>query len=179
MGKGRPPHCKICGRKLDAGTAYKVTTYNSKGTPSNAFYCSQEEYEGKAVVKTTDKKQSDPYKGKAYSIICNIIGRSTIKNTALWKEWALWNQETSNDVIAKYLEENQEYLSGVISRLDNVEFARIRYLSAILKNNLRDYKLKVKPSPQPIIMSQDEHYQTKFKCRPRVALEDLEEECYE
>lgn len=198
MGAGRPPKCRICGAKLSIETAYKVITYNSKGTPSKAFYCSQEEYESKVVItekptkqkdknnnikKKVEKKpekqrQSDPYKDKAYALICDIIGRKTILNTVLWKEWAVWNQVASNDILAQYLEENQKFLSGLISKLDNIEFNRIRYLSAVIKNKIGDYKPKLKAA-QPVTISQDEHYKTKFKCRSRVALEDLEEECCE
>jgi len=196
VGRGRPPQCKICGKKLNVETAYKVITYNSKGTPSKAFYCNQDEYESQVVVEDKSKKkkvkngniqnkvekspkkkkQTDPHKDKAYSLICDIIGRTTIINTVLWKEWAIWNQVVTNDILAQYLEENKEYLCGLISKLDNIEFNRIRYLSAVLKSRLGDYKPK---AIQPVTISQDEHYKTKFKRRSRMALEDLEEECCE
>ena len=34
-------------------------------------------------------------------------------------------------------------MCGVISKLEDKEFNRIRYLSAVLKNKLGDYKIKV------------------------------------
>ena len=81
--------------------------------------------------------------------------------------------------IKKYLDENKEYLSSAIGRLDNVEYNRIRYLSAILKNKLGDYKPKavVKEVVAPKI--QDEHYETKFKLKQRRGFEDLEDDCDE
>ena len=73
-------------------------------------------------------------------MICDIVGRKEIINTVLWKEWKIWNKVASNEVIGNYLEENKEYLSSAISQLEDVEFLRVRYLSAVLKNKLGDYK---------------------------------------
>lgn len=185
MGAGRPPKCKICGAKLSVETAYKVVTRNKNGVEYKAFYCSKEEYEEyisgqKSNVKTVQpkvKKDKPPTdRDIAYQIICDIIGRKAIINTVLWKEWKLWNNVATDEVIKLFLMENKEYLTGIISKLDNIEFNRIRYLSAILKNKLGDFKPR-KETQVPQIKA--EHYVTKFKPKERVALLDIEEECYE
>ena len=126
--------CRICGESLDTKTAHKVVT-NGK----NAYYCSAEEFE-KDEAK---KKKSAADKEKVYRLICDIIGRKEILNSALWKEKTIWNKVSEDEVIGQYLEENKEYLTSMIARLDDVEYNRIRYLSAILKNKLGDYKPKV------------------------------------
>lgn len=82
----------------------------------------------------------------------------------------------SNETIANYLEENKKYLIDTISNLKDVESGRIKYLSAILMNKLGDYKPK---SNIITINIQEEHYETRYKNKARIALEDLEEECYE
>lgn len=162
--------CRICGEPLDTKTAYKVVT-NGK----NAYYCSKEEYE----TDESKKKKTAEDKERAYRLICDIIGRKEILNSVLWKEKAVWNKVATDEVIGLYLEENREYLTSMIGRLDDVEYNRIRYLSAILKNKLGDYKPKivVKEVTKPKI--QDEHYETKFKLKPRRGFEDLEDECDE
>lgn len=162
--------CKICGSALDTNTAYKVVT-NGK----NAYYCSCEEYEKDAAEK--EKAAAD--KDRVYRLICEIIGRKEILNSVLWKEKATWNKVFSDELIWQYLESNKVYLTTVISRLEDKEFNRIRYLSAILKNSLGDFK-PMTPAPQknvPVV--QEEHYETKFKQKVRQSLDDLEEGCDE
>lgn len=194
MGRGRPPKCKICGATLRVETAYMVVTRNKNGNEKKAFYCNQEEYEkhsveqSKPIKEKKIKKEKTPKKCEvtenkqptdkdiAYRLICDIIGKPKIINTALWKEWKVWNEVASDNIIKQYLIENKEYLMKVMLRLDSMEYGRIRYLSAILKNNLGDFKPKQEVLTQQI---KDEHYVTKFKLKERVALLDIEEECYE
>lgn len=162
--------CRICGEVLDTNMAFKVVT-NGK----NAYYCSQDEFEADAKAKA--KASAD--KDMVYKLICEIIDREKIINTALWKEWNVWNKVATNEIIGKYLMENKEYLIGAIARLDNVEFNRIRYLSAILKNSLGDFKPKKEAKPAFVPSVNEEHYETKFKPKVRRALLDLEEDCDE
>lgn len=130
--------CRICGEPLDTNIAYRVITLDKNKKEKKAYYCSQEEYE----VDEAKKKKAAEDKDKVYRLICDIIGRKEIVNSALWKEKTIWNKVATDEAIGQYLDENREYLSGVIGRLDNVEYNRIRYLSAILKNKLGDYKPK-------------------------------------
>jgi hypothetical protein len=105
----------------------------------------------KKQEREKEVQQYKEYKDKAYYLICDIIGRKQIINTALWKEWAIWNKVADNKIIGQYLEENKTYLCEALSRIDNNEFLRIRYLSTILKNKLGDYKPVTKEikKPQP------------------------------
>lgn len=130
--------CKICGTPLDTNSAYKVITYDKNGKPKKAYYCSEDEYN--SDFKKKEKAETD--KDKVYKLVCEIIERKKIINTVLFSEWKIWNQVADNEKIWRYLEENKTYLCSVISRLENKEFNRIRYLSAILKNKLGDYKAK-------------------------------------
>ena len=61
----------------------------------------------------------------------------------MYKEWVIWNQVADNGKILAYLKENHDYIAGAIGRLSSSEYAKIRYLSAVLKNSLHDYKVKV------------------------------------
>lgn len=125
--------------------------------------------------KNIEKRKAE--KDKAYYLICEIVGRKEIINTVLWKEWAIWNKVAENKVLGEYLEENKDYLIGVISRLPNVEFNRIRYLSGIIKNNLGDFKPKVKETEVVVpAQTEDMFYEiTKTTKNKRRSLADLED----
>ena len=171
---GRKAKCRTCGKDLDTTTAFKLIAHDTNGKPKTSYYCSREEYE----ADEEKKRKAAADKDRAYKLICQIIDREKIINTALWREWKEWNTVADDEVIAQYLDENQDYLVGAISRLEDKEFNRIRYLSAILKNSLGDYKPKaIIPKVTPNI--QDEHYETKFKLKPRRGFDDFEEDCNE
>lgn len=161
--------CRICGEALDTNVAYKVVT-NGK----NAYYCSKEEYD--TDVKKKEKASAD--KDMVYKLICEIINREKIINTALWKEWKIWNSVATDEVIGQYLTDNKVYLVGAVARLDNVEFNRIRYLSAILKNSLGDFKPKVVVVTEKTNVQVDQTFygSTPTIRNKRRSLEDLEDD---
>lgn len=166
---GRKCKCRICGEVLDVSIAYK-TIVNGK----NFYCCSESEYE----ESESKKRKAIVDKDRVYRLICNVIDRKEIINTVLWKEWKTWNVVANDETIAEYLEDNKNYLIDVINRLDDVEFNRIRYLSAILKNKLGDFKSNKKEVQRQIVNSvaQEEHYETKFKLKQRVGFDDMEDD---
>ena len=192
----RPCKCRYCQTNTNTDDAYmsmigKLKAYFCNEEHYNLFIKEKEENEQRKIAereKARQKKQEEHAiaveqrkkdKDNVYYLICEIIGRKDIINTMLWREWALWNKVATNAQIYQYLNENKKYLLGVISRLDDVELDRIKYLSAILRNKLGDYKPKtvVKEFVTPKI--QDEHYETKFKLKKRRGFEDLEDDCDE
>ena len=180
---GRLVKCRVCNKQLDINDAIKAILYNSKGTPSNAFYCCEQHHD-KGVKEHKQKvkkiKETQIVEDKVYYLICDIMGKKAILNSALFKERQVWKKAASEEVIAQYLEENKDYLTNVIAKLDNIEYNRIRYLSAIIKNNLGDYKPEVKVAKEKFIpVVQEEHYETKFKSKERKGFDDLEEDLYE
>jgi YHS domain-containing protein len=160
--------CKICGTELDTKMAYKVTDKNGK----NKYFCSQSEFEEEEARKKKDQEDKD----RVYRFICDIMGEKEIISTALFKEWQVWLKVADNEKIAKYLEENKDYLTSVIARLGSSEYARIRYLSAIIRDKIKAFvpKVEVKEMPKVVV---EEHYETKYKPKARQALLDLEEDC--
>lgn len=159
--------CKICGTELNIKTAYKVTDKNGK----NKYFCSVVEFE----AEEERKKKTQEDKDRVYRLICDIMGVNEVLNTALWKEKLEWNKAFSDEFIAKYLEEKKDYLSSAIARLSGTEYAKIRYISTVLKNSLRDFKPRVKVVEVPKV-AVEEHYETKYKAKGRMALEDLEDD---
>jgi hypothetical protein len=159
--------CKICGAGLDTATAYKVTDKNGK----NKYYCSAVEFE----AEEERKKKAAEDKDRVYRLVCDIMGEKDIISTALFKEWQVWNKVADNVKIAKYLEENQTYLTSVIGKLGSSEYARIRYLSAIIRDKIKAFVPKVEVVEKPKVVV-EEHYETKYKAKARRALEDFEED---
>ena len=159
--------CRICGTPHNTEDAYKVVVNNKP-----QYYCSQIEYE-KDLAR---KKKAAEDKDRVYYLICDIMGEKEILNTALWKEKIEWNKAFSDEFIAKYLQENKDYLTSAIARLDSSQFAKIRYLSAILKNSLGDFKPKVEETLRPKVVVEETIYEVPtHSFNKRRSLEDLED----
>ena len=133
----RQVKCRNCLKFIDRDKAISVEHGKAK-----LWYCN-EDCRQQAEQKKNAAQKELAIKDAVYRLICDIIGRKEIINGILWKEWALWNKVANNEKIRQYLEENKDYLYGIISKLEDKEFNRIRYLSAVLKNKLGDYKIKV------------------------------------
>lgn len=160
--------CQICRKKIEKDTAYKRAVGKT-----NKYFCSEQEWQ-----EEEDKKKKEiEDKNKVYNLICDMFGYQ-IQNSQFFAEWTLWNKLKSNEIIYKYLRENEDYLCQVCDKSFNSEYQKIRYFSAILKNSLRDYKPKVEVVEKPKVVM-EEHYETKYKPKVRQALDDFEEDCDE
>lgn len=165
MGRAK---CKICKAPLDISTAYKVVDKNGK----NSYFCSQAEFEAEEERKRKVKEDKD----KVYRLICDMFGYE-IQNTQFFAEWTLWNKLKSNDIIYKYLRDNEEYLQQICDRSFDNEYQRIRYFSAVLKNSLRDYKPKVEEKVVEKKIDTTFYDISDVVNKPkRIALDDLEDE---
>ena len=142
--------CKICGSALDTNIAYKVTDKNGK----NKYFCNVTEFE----AEEERKKKAAEDKDRVYRLVCDIMGENEIISTALYKEWAVWNKVADNAKIGDYLAENKEYLSSVIARLSSSEYARIKYLSAIIRDKIKAFVPKVEVKEVPKIVVEEVMY---------------------
>lgn len=160
--------CRICGTPHNTEDAYKVVVNNK-----NQYYCSQEEYE----KDLAQKKKIQEDKDKVYYLICDMFGYE-IQNTQFFAEWTLWNKLKSNEIIYKYLRENEDYLQQICDKSFNSEYQRIRYFSAVLKNSLRDFRPKVEvvEKPKPQVKIDETIYEAPtHSLNKRRSLEDLED----
>ena len=73
-----------------------------------------------------------------YDELCDIFGYE-VQNTVLFTEWILWNKLADDEKILAYLKEHKDQIKGATARASGTDYAKIRYMSAILKNNLKDY----------------------------------------
>ena len=127
--------CKICKKSLNTNDAYCVVANGKK-----YYYCSAIEYES----NKKEKEEAEQLKDKFYTLFCEILGVNGITNTALWKEKAEINKVFSDNVIVACLEENKDYLTNAVGRLNGGIYGKIRYVSVVLRNKLGDFKPKVK-----------------------------------
>ena len=159
--------CRICGTPHDTKDAYKVVVNNK-----NQYYCSQIEYE----QDLARKKKAAEDKDKVYYLICDIMGEKEIISTALYKEWNVWLKVADNEKIAHYLEENKAYLSSVIARLSSSEYAKIRYLSTIIRDKIKGFKATVEAAEKPKVVIDETIYDAPTHSRnKRRSLEDVED----
>lgn len=153
--------CKICDSVLDTNVAYKVTDKNGK----NKYFCSQSEFE----AEEERKKKSQEDKDRVYCLICDIMGEKEIISTALYKEWVVWNKVADNSKIGDYLAENKDYLTSAIARLQSSEYARIRYLSTIIRDKIKAFmpKVEVKEKPKVVVESSFEFFEPTVEKQPK------------
>jgi hypothetical protein len=99
----------------------------------NHYYCNKQEYD-----EIQRKKQS---KDNTFLCINDIFGYK-VTSTVLFKEINGLHDTYTYEKIFAYLQDNQQYLQQVMEKDFASEYAKIRYFSAILKNNLVDFKIK-------------------------------------
>lgn len=165
----RQVKCRNCGTFIDRDSAISVQNGKAK-----LFYCNEDCRQQAEEKKITAQKEQAE-KDAIYNEICSIFNYK-LTNTSLYKEWAIWNQVADNEKILAYLKENHDYIVGAIGRLTSSEYAKIRYLSAVLKNSLHDYKVTKRAEPEKIRVD-CEVYEPTVSCKKkRRGLSELEDE---
>lgn len=172
--------CKYCKAKVEKADALQVP-----GEKYNTYYCNQECYDKanaekkeKEIERLAKKQEKEENKQKridpVYEEIADIFGYR-IANSALFKEMKLWRGICDDSKILAYLQEHKIYIKNKLEQLDSNEYSRIRYVSAILKNSLADYKRTVRVEPEKINVDceiYEQSFSTRKKRRGLNALED-------
>lgn len=156
--------CQSCGNRIERDKAFKIVVGKV-----NKYYCNENEY-----LEIEEKKK---LKKNTFDEIFKCFNRK-ITNSALFGEISELEKIYGYEKIYKYIADNSDYISSVITSKDFVsEYAQIRYFAAILKNNLADFIIKKEPIEKHIEV---EVLETKFKPRrKRRSLEEIEEEAGE
>ena len=139
--------CRYCKSKIEKKDALQIP-----GEKYNTYYCNQECYskanaekKAKEIERLAKKQEKEENKQKridpVYEEIADIFGYM-IANSALFKEMKLWRGICDDTKILAYLQENRDRIKSAMERASSSEYARIRYVSAILKNSLADYNVK-------------------------------------
>ena len=167
--------CLVCGADLDTKTAHRVEMIVNKKTGEKEikykYCCSEAEY----LAEEERKKKAAEDKDRVYRLVCDIMGEKEIINTILFKEWQDWLKVADNAKISNYLAENRDYLSSAIARLSSSEFARIKYLSAIIKDKIKAFVPKVEAEKPKIVVEETIYEAPTQSFNKRRSLSELED----
>lgn len=156
--------CRGCGKKIDRDLAHKIV----KGK-MNLYFCSEDEY--KRII--AEKEKSQEMRNSLQSVIDEIFGYP-VTNTALYKEQSEWTKVKPLEIIIDYLNDNKQYISATLENKQFTgEYGKIRYFSAIIKNNVQSY---TPTRPEVIKQADTEIYEPKYKPgHKRKCLSDYED----
>lgn len=154
--------CRCCGNKLERNDAFKVVV-----GAKNTYYCNEKEYLN--LIKIKEDKDN------VFLLINNIFGYKVI-NSALFKEINTIHEVYEYSHILAYLEENYDYIISVMNRDFVSEYAKIRYFSAILKNNIKDFQPKKTVVPKTIEVEVDMPIVNYSRKKKRRGLSEIESE---
>lgn len=164
--------CRYCGERVEKEDAYKDPNKNS-------YYCSEEHYLATMKNREDLQKEKEEKRQKkidpVYEEVADIFGYR-IQNSQLFKEMKLWRSICDDEKILAYLQEHNGYIKSKLEKLNSSEYARIRYVSAILKNSLKDYVATVKVEPEKINVDCEIYEPTVFAKKKRRGLSELEDE---
>lgn len=144
--------CRKCGAKVDIKEAFKVVVGKT-----NTYYCNEEEYNSILAARKV--------KDDTFECINRIFGY-IVTNTALFKEINALVKVYDYELILSYLEENFDFLYEVVHRDFEREYNKIRYFSAILNNNLADYRAE-QIQPEPVKQEEVEVIENHYKRKTR------------
>lgn len=164
--------CRYCGERVEKEDAYKDPNKNS-------YYCSEEHYLATMKNREDLQKEKEEKRQKkidpVYEEVADIFGYR-IQNSQLFKEMKLWRSICDDEKILAYLQEHNGYIKSKLEKLNSSEYARIRYVSAILKNSLKDYAATVRVEPEKINVDCEIYEPTVFAKKKRRGLSELEDE---
>ena len=164
--------CRYCGERVEKEDAYKDPNKNS-------YYCSEEHYLATMKKREDFQKEKEENKQKkidqVYEEVADIFGYR-IQNSQLFKEMKLWRSICNDEKILAYLQEHKDYIKSKLEKLNSSEYARISYVSAILKNSLKDYVATVRVEPEKINVDCEIYEPTVFAKKKRRGLSELEDE---
>ena len=124
-------NCTMCGRPLSIEKAYCLIA-----GPVKKYYCNKEEYEGGAAYLALRDKYENGIRDLSGFIINGPIENNNFKELL-----ETWLQDASYQKIYYYLRDNQDSLRDTIfNKQIQSSVQKLRYLSAIIVNNIVDYK---------------------------------------
>lgn len=187
--------CSYCKTKID-----KKDALSKKHGKYHKYYCCQDHMDAASMdkdnvknkieetpeVKNEIKKVEEKPKAKkerkprekdpVYEEIADILGERT-GNSALFREMKIWRETYEDNIILAYLKENNSYITNAVRKLNPNIYARIMYISAILKNSLEDFKRNMYKAEPIKIEVNCEIYEPTISTKPRRrGLSDIEDE---
>ena len=111
-----------------------------------------------------------------YEIVSGILGRR-VNGNAAFKEIDIWRSHYDDKKILAYLQENRDYITKAINRAKYFnDYAHMRYISAIVMNNLPKYNKQPEPEPVKIKVDCEMYVPVVSSKKKRRGLSELEDE---
>ncbi len=129
-----------CRNKIEQSCAYKIVL----GGTRKVYFLNEQHYhrwqdKNSAKSNKIDEKEFAPI----YDIVVEICGGKFDGRTVVWKEYLTWKEvvDGNGNKVRWYLTENKRSLSEALKKkhFEN-DFRMIRYLSAIVRNNVAQYR---------------------------------------
>lgn len=151
--------CAYCHKVLNQKEAYAV-----KKGKRNKYYCNYEH--------SIAKSPREIFYDKAFE----VFGKTT--NTIFFKEFDEISKIHTFEKMSSYIDDNKDKLNYFMNKDFSSEYARVRYFTAIFKNNLADYTIR---KQEPIIKKEvsidiDIHHSNYKKKNTRKGINDILDE---
>lgn len=167
-------YCKICRKKIDRDSAYKVV-----GKNGNNYYCNKEEYLEKERATAEYR-----YIFKKYS---DILSADSSKISLIVSETKKIIEEFGSTEVYNYLSNNEKLIKDTVYyKKNNGEnfnnfYSLIKYVSGIIKNGINDNKNKKNNIPKTFVIKDVDvsivnNIDSGFRKRGRRSLDEIEEE---
>lgn len=129
-----------CRNKIEQSCAYKVVL----GGARKVCFLNEQHYhrwqdKNSAKSNKIDEKEFAPI----YDAVLDICGGKFTGRTIVWKEYLTWKEvvDGNGNKVKWYLTENKRSLSEALKKKHfESDFGMIKYLSAIVKNNVAQYR---------------------------------------
>lgn len=129
-----------CRNKIEKSCAYKVVL----GGTRKVCFLNEQHYlrwqdKNSAKSNKIDEKEFAPI----YDAVLDICGGKFTGRTIVWKEYLTWKEvaDGNGNKVKWYLTENKHSLSEMLKKKHfESDFGMIKYLSAIVKNNVAQYR---------------------------------------
>ncbi len=135
MAKIKMKKCKWCGEKSPVETGVVYTYMTKQTTLKEQFFCSDE------CLDIFNNRKID--QKKVTILLMQILDMSTSGNIYLAKLLKPLHEYYGYNLIAKYLQDNQTNLELCLNKSFNTPNVKIKYLFAVIQNQLPKYKVMV------------------------------------
>ena len=134
MAKPKLVTCRICKTQIDKVLAFKFG--------EKQYCCSETEYLQKLEADRKaeeEKEKSKELNRRNFMVISEIFGYE-VTNSALFKELSELSDIYDKENVYSYIRDNFELLKRALDSIDfKKEYGKIKYFTAIIRNNIVDY----------------------------------------
>lgn len=162
--------CRYDKKPVDTKTAFKIIIKDK-----NTYWCSEQCYNLHCEAQEKQAKIIAEY-DEIFELTKQIFGYEFTGYSLLKKEINVWEKVCTRTKIIEYLNENKNWLRGVMSKEFNSDYNRVRYYSVVVSSKLYDYKPKIATvEKQKVVVDETIYAAPAQSHNKRRSLADLED----